>query len=242
VFHRRSTGSTNDDARALAASRLPLLDGASALVVAETQTKGRGRGANVWLSPEGSIALTITAPGVEARRLGVLPLGIGSCVVGALRQLGASAWVKWPNDILIEGGKVGGILCESSVLSGAARVFIGVGINVEALPPGYESASSATSLSAQGLRVDRPSLVADITARVLRLIRSEASNPEIVQEWKTMSVPWWGDEVTFIEGALERRVTLIDVNPEGQLVVRDEDAVIRSLASGEVRRIRTSGA
>ena len=52
--------------------------------------------------------------------------------------------------------------------------------------------------------------------------------------------PWWGEEVTVVDGGGERRVTLLDVNPEGHLVVREEGGAIRSLLSGEVRRIRVT--
>jgi BirA family biotin operon repressor/biotin-[acetyl-CoA-carboxylase] ligase len=239
VVHRQSTGSTNDDARVVA-SESPLA--AAAIVVAETQTRGRGRGSNIWLSPAGSIALTITMPDVLASRLGVLPLGVGSAVVATLRQLGAKAFVKWPNDILIDDRKVCGILCESSLLAGTARVFLGVGINVEAGAVDPELASQATSLGEHGIRPDRPSLVADIALRVVALVRGERSDADIVTMWKAVAVPWWGEPAVFLEGDVEQRVTLIDVNPLGQLVVREASGALRALVSGEVRRIRTVSA
>ncbi len=242
VFHRRTTGSTNDDARQLVSTRLPFIESALAIVVAETQTSGRGRGSNTWSSPPGSIALTITLPGVNVSRLGVLPLGVGACVVAALRDLGAPAFVKWPNDVLIDGLKVCGILCESSLLATTARVFIGIGINAEAGGAGEGPDSRATTLASHGVAADRPALVADITHRVLDLVRSERRNPEIVADWKQVAVPWWGEEVTCVEGEVERRFTLLDVNPEGQLVVRDGASVVRSLVSGEIRRLRAAGA
>lgn len=240
VFHRQSTGSTNDDARAIATTGLPRLESAVAIVVAETQTKGRGRGSNAWSSLPGSIALTITVPGVDAARLSVLPLGVGSAVAGALRDLGAPALVKWPNDVLIDGAKVCGILCESSLLASTARVFIGIGINVEPASVDPAVLSGATTLGNHGVTADRPSLVADLTARVLAVIRGGASAARIVEGWKEVSVPWWGEEVTLVDGDAERRVTLLDVNPEGQLVVRDEGGAVRSLVSGAVRRVRVT--
>ena len=242
VFHLQTTGSTNDDARALVSSNGFDAGPTAALVVAETQTRGRGRGSNTWFSPRGSIALTITTAGVDASQLGVLPLGVGTAVVGALRHRGARAAVKWPNDVLIEGLKVCGILCESSLLAGAARVFIGIGINVDEAAFDPEVKARATSLAAHGLRVDRPALVADLTSRVLALIRGGTNGAKVVEAWKAVAVPWWGEPVALLEGAVERRVTLLDVNPEGHLVVRDEAGVVRSLVSGEVRRVRHQGA
>jgi BirA family biotin operon repressor/biotin-[acetyl-CoA-carboxylase] ligase len=234
IFHKESTGSTNDDARALPADGLP------ALVIADTQTKGRGRGSNRWSSPAGSIALTLTVSGIEGSRLGLLPLGAGACVAEALRALGAQAQVKWPNDVLVDDLKVCGILCESSLLEGSARVFIGIGINVDSIPTG--PGASGTSLAAHGIAVDRPALVADIAARLLGLMRDAQPGEEVVKAWKAVSAPWWGEEATIVDGESERRVTLLDVNPEGQLVVRDESGAVRSFSSGEVRRIRTARA
>ncbi|MEO8501082.1 MAG: biotin--[acetyl-CoA-carboxylase] ligase [Vicinamibacteria bacterium] len=242
VFHQQSTGSTHDDARAMVASHRPLLESTAAIFIAETQTQGRGRGANVWSSPRGSISLTITLPGLDVSRLGVLPLGVGASVAKALRHLGANACVKWPNDVLIDGRKVCGILCESSLLAGAARVFIGIGVNVET--PSTESPLpvQATTLAAHGITVDRPALVADITSRVLALVRGSAPGAEIVQDWKNIAVPWWGEEVVLVDGDVLKRVVLLDVNPEGHLVVRDEGGAVRSLVSGEVRQVRPARA
>ncbi len=242
VFHRRSTGSTNDDAREIAGRGLPLLESAAAIVVAETQTKGRGRGSNAWFSPVGSVAFTITAPGVPASHLGALPLGAGAAVAGVLRDLGAQALVKWPNDVLIGDAKVCGILCESSLLGNAARVFIGIGINVEPDSIDASVLPGATTLRNHGVEVSRPKLVADITARVLALVRNGPPAAEVVAAWKAVSVPWWGEEATLVDGGTERRVTLLDVNPEGHLVVRDQGGAVRSLVSGEVRRVRVARA
>ena len=242
LFHHEATGSTNDDARNLVAA-----DGfdpatSLALVIAERQTQGRGRGSNVWFSPEGSISFTLSVPGVDASRLGVLPLGIGVCVAVTLRAEGAEAFLKWPNDVLIGGLKVCGILCESALLSGAARVFLGIGVNVAAAGLSPEVASRATSLETCGVSVHRPALVAQIVARVLKLIKGSATNQEIVADFKSFAAPWWGEAATIVEGNQERRVTLLDVNPHGQLVVRDEAGVVRCLVSGEVRRIRAARA
>lgn len=242
VFHRQTTGSTNDDARALVSSEGFNKGPAAAIVVAETQTQGRGRGKNTWFSPHGSIAFTVTTSGVDASQLGVLPLGVGTSVVEALRHLGARAMVKWPNDVLIDGLKVCGVLCESSLLDGWARVFIGIGINVDDAAFDPEIKARATSLFAQGLSVDRPTLVADVASRVLGLIRGETNGAQVVDGWKAVAVPWWGEEVMLVEGDVERCLTLLDVNPDGHLVVRDEAGVVRSLVSGEVRRMRTLGA
>jgi BirA family biotin operon repressor/biotin-[acetyl-CoA-carboxylase] ligase len=242
VYHRRVTGSTNDDARRLVSAERFGDASSRAIVIAETQTRGRGRGGNSWLSPEGSVAITLIASGIDAARLSALPLAAGASVATALRHLGAPAFVKWPNDILINGLKVGGILCESSLLEGSARVFVGIGINVEAGASDPEVAARSTTLRAQGLGVDRPALVADVAQRVFETLRGDVKTAAMVEQWKHLSVPWWGEEVTILEGSDERRVTLLDVNPDGLLVVRDQDGILRSLVAGDVRRLRAATA
>lgn len=238
VFHRQATGSTNDDARALVGTDRFDASAVATLVVAETQTRGRGRGGNAWSSPEGSIAMTLVVPPVSTSRLTVLPLGVGTAVVEAVRALGAPACVKWPNDILIDGRKVCGILCESSLAEGLARVFIGIGMNVEAGATDPRVASRATTLAEQGIVIDRPTLVADITRRVLEFASTQEAPADTVRRWKAVSAPWWGEEVTLLEGTMRQRVMLVDVGPDGQLIVRDRSGVVRPLVSGEVRRLR----
>lgn len=235
VVHHETTGSTNDDARALELAP-PGTPGDVGLVVADTQSRGRGRNGNTWFSPRGSISMTLTTAGIGAADLSVLPLAVGDAVARTLRDLGAEARVKWPNDILIGDRKVCGILCESSLIGGAARVFIGIGINVEADSVNPDVAARATSLGACGVSIDRPALVAAIVASVLPALRR--SPAETVASWKQVSVPWWGGAVRLVEGDLEREVTLLDVNPAGHLVTRDAAGVVRSFVSGEIRGLR----
>ncbi len=237
VVHRDSTGSTNDDAKEIAAQLSPS-DKSLLLVVAETQTRGRGRSGNVWFSPRGSISLTLAIPDIPPARLGVLPLGVGVCITRALGSLGLAARVKWPNDILIGDQKVCGILCESSIARGAARVFVGVGLNVEAGDGGAAMVRGATSLGAHGVATERATLVADIVGRVTALVQGGQAAEAIVAEWRTASIPWWGEEATLSEGGVDRRIIVVDVDPEGRLVVRDEGGGMRTLISGDVRNVR----
>ncbi len=144
-----STGSTNDDARALAARGWPT----GTLVVANTQTAGRGRRGRVWASPPGDnlyISLVLRPPG-EPSSLGPLPLVVGLAVAEALERFvsGRKVRVKWPNDVRIDGAKLAGVLVESSVSHGGiSSVIVGIGVNVlgEGPPPGLSQ--QATSLRA----------------------------------------------------------------------------------------------
>ena len=241
VVHRETTDSTNDDAREIVLSP-PGSAGDMAVVIAETQSRGRGRGGNSWSSPKGSISMTATAAGIGLSSLAVMPLAVGAAVARAVRDFGVAAEVKWPNDILIDGRKLCGILCESSLLGSSARVFIGIGVNVEADSVDRRASPSAASLQEHGGPIDRPAIVAGILARLVPALREDVPAADVVERWKDVSVPWWGHAIRFLEGEMERRMTLLDINPLGQLVARDDNGTLRSFVSGEIREIRSDGA
>lgn len=130
VLWRASTGSTNDDAAAAARRGHP-----EGLVVgADEQTAGRGRRGRSWQGEPGR-ALTFSVllrPDVPPAGAGLLPLVVAVAVAEAI---GPDAGIVWPNDIVLEGRKVCGILCESSLdEAGVAWAVAGIGINVGAAP------------------------------------------------------------------------------------------------------------
>ncbi len=136
-----STGSTNADLLARAEEPPGLV------LLAQAQTLGRGRLGRQWFSEPGAglACSALLAPPVPPARWGWLPLLTGVAAVEAVRTLGVpNASLKWPNDVLIEGRKVAGILAERTE---PARAVVGVGLNV-ATAPG--SVAEAISLAAAG--------------------------------------------------------------------------------------------
>jgi BirA family biotin operon repressor/biotin-[acetyl-CoA-carboxylase] ligase len=151
------------------ASTQRLLDGAreGAVVATDEQTEGRGRLGRTWHAPAGSSLLfsIVLEPDVPSERLPELSLVAGVAVAEALAdQAHVGASVKHPNDVLIGGRKVAGILAESA----EGRVVLGVGVNVmqsrDTLPPNTDPA--ATSLALEGAHVDRAELLAAILERL----------------------------------------------------------------------------
>lgn len=130
VESHEELGSTNDRALELAADRgLPT----PALVLADRQTAGRGRGANVWRSGPGALtfSLVIDRPeGLPRERTSIVSLAAGLAArdIVAAAAPGRVVKVKWPNDVYLDGRKVCGILTEVSPVAGD-RVVIGVGVN-----------------------------------------------------------------------------------------------------------------
>ncbi len=156
-----STGSTNEDL--LSAARAGAAAGA--VLVAEEQTRGRGRLDRSWHSVPGA-ALTFSAllrpVGVAPAWRGWLPLLAGVAVASAVRgQAAVQASLKWPNDVLSGEAKLAGILAEQA----GDAVVVGFGINVgqlaEELPggPARPSGAPATSLAVLGARTDRQALL-----------------------------------------------------------------------------------
>jgi BirA family biotin operon repressor/biotin-[acetyl-CoA-carboxylase] ligase len=132
-----------DELHRMAATGSP----AGAAVLADRQTRGRGRLGRTWHSPAGAgiwLAFLIR-PG--APETGLLALRVGLAVVGTLESLGAVPRLKWPNDVLLDDRKVCGVLCEARWERGAPRwVAAGIGINVHGpLPAGLEA--TATTLT-----------------------------------------------------------------------------------------------
>ncbi len=150
------TGSTNADLVAAAKAGA----GEGRVLVAELQWAGRGRLERSWVSAAGA-GLTFSVllrPTVPAGALGWLPLVTGASLVSTLRRsAGIPAVLKWPNDVLVDGAKLAGILAEAvPCQSATAAVIVGVGLNVDTdadeLPPG------ATSVALCQQRASRPAV------------------------------------------------------------------------------------
>lgn len=240
------TGSTNADLL----GRADLLADRTALI-AEHQQTGRGRHARPFSGPPRSQLLMSTLlrfPGIDPAVLGWLPLLTGVAVVDALRTVAAvDAALKWPNDVLIEGRKVAGILAEVAGHGGTPTVVIGIGLNVslttEELP-----VPTATSLVLENAAVsDRDTIL----RAILRGIGAE------VDAWKNSSWNTEGLAHRYRErcDTIGRRVRVelpgdrefigeaTDVDEHGRIVVRVEGSGTSApeniaVAAGDVTHLR----
>jgi len=143
-------------------------DPEGAVAVVEEQSEGRGRLGRTWDAPAGTsiLASVLLRPAVEAPRLPELSLIAGGAVAEAIADVtGLDPTIKFPNDVLIGGKKVAGILAESS----GGRVVLGVGVNVnqELAELPLDTQTEPTSLRAEtGARVERAPLLAGILLRL----------------------------------------------------------------------------
>jgi BirA family transcriptional regulator, biotin operon repressor / biotin---[acetyl-CoA-carboxylase] ligase len=149
------------------ASTQRLLDGAreGSVVATDEQTQGRGRLGRTWHAPAGSSLLfsIVLEPDVPSERLPELSLVAGAAVAEALAaQANVETTVKHPNDVLIGGRKVAGILAESA----EGRVVLGIGVNVTQARDELPREADATSLALEGADIDRAELLAAILERL----------------------------------------------------------------------------
>jgi BirA family biotin operon repressor/biotin-[acetyl-CoA-carboxylase] ligase len=157
-LHLRVTDSTNERARTLAAAGAPH----GTLVTARAQTAGRGRQGRSWTAPPGRALLMSL---VVRERVTLLPLRAGVAVADVA---GPQARVKWPNDVLLDGRKIAGVLVESRPLEGWAVVGIGINVAVdpEELPGELRRTAGTLGLQPADVEAVRERLLLTLAARL----------------------------------------------------------------------------
>jgi len=234
IFFER-VGSTNDVAcRQAAAGAAEGL-----LVVADEQTAGRGRIGRSWWAPKGASLLfsLLLRPAIPPARAGQLTMCLGlGAVEGIERVTGLRPALKWPNDLLLDGRKLGGMLAELRATGDRVEyAVLGLGLNVNAAPPDL-AATSICLATVLGSAVDRVELLAEILARCEgwyeRLLAAETNEP-IHAAWAAR-LDTLGRDVTVSAagGLLHGRA--VGVTPEGALLLEQEDGRIQVVWGGDV--------
>jgi BirA family biotin operon repressor/biotin-[acetyl-CoA-carboxylase] ligase len=220
--------STND-----AAKRAAKLGAASgALFVAESQTKGRGRQGRTWLGTPGEsiLASVLLRLSCEPRKLPPITLASGLAVRDALGR-GA---LKWPNDVLIDGRKVAGILVEAIITGSTVdAVIVGFGINVHQRAFPDEIAARATSVAQHAPSPpNRAVILADVLAALDREVSHVAARGlGLIHARLAAADALAGKRVETDDGTQGEAV---GIDPDGRLRVRRDDGVVVHLTSGEV--------
>lgn len=227
VVRLGTVGSTQTEAFALAARGAP--DGT--VVVADHQRAGRGRRGRSWLDAAGQSLLVsiVVRPRLAPPRLPLLSYAAAVAVAEALAGAGLAARLKWPNDVLVGGRKIAGILLETRG-PGPVATVVGIGINVgrDAVPPGL--ADRATSVEAEGGAADREALLRGLLGAFdawRRRLEAEGFDPVRVR-WLALS-DTVGRQVA-VDGA---RGTAVDLDADGALVLEAAGAR-RRVVAGEL--------
>ncbi|HJZ86634.1 MAG TPA: biotin--[acetyl-CoA-carboxylase] ligase [Polyangia bacterium] len=212
-------------------------------VVAEAQERGRGRAGRVWFSPpRANLYLSLLVrPPLPPVRVPPLALAVGVAAAEALHEQGLAVDLKWPNDLLVRGRKLGGILIEmASELERVSFAVIGIGVNVNVQAPALpeELRDRATSMA---IETGHAHVRAQVAACLLERVEAwyerfvaEGPGPAArafraaAQATLGRRVRVLSDRDAPIEGVAE------DISDEGALLLRDESGRVQTIVAGEV--------
>ncbi len=218
IHHSVHTTSTQQEAR-------ELIDEGKAkhgdIIVADEQTAGRGRFGRSWVSPRGGLYATVILSSDP-----LISLKAGLAVVRVLRSVGInSAGLKWPNDVLVEGRKIAGILIETD----GAFSLVGIGLNLTLAP-----LDTATCVACYTERVDRDEWAREIAGTLIDMLRGVFDLDEYRDVCLTLGNPVRIEGVgrdSVIEGIA------VDVDERGGLIVKTRTGN-RTVSSGECLHLR----
>jgi BirA family biotin operon repressor/biotin-[acetyl-CoA-carboxylase] ligase len=234
IYYLESVSSTMDVASSLGAQGA----GEGTVVLAETQTKGRGRLGRSWLSPKykGIYLSLILRPKISPQQAPVLTLLAAVSVSEAIKELTEiETQIKWPNDILLEHKKLGGILTELNAETDQVRfLVIGIGLNVnndkKSLVPG------ATSLrEKQGKAVNRVEFLQGLLRRIeLSYTAFQKHGAKtIVEKWRQFNSTL-GKRVIISRHHTHIEGEAVDIDEDGSLLLRIDSGLIQRIASADI--------
>ena len=243
VVHRDEAESTNTLAMELAQQGAE--DGT--VVIAESQSGGKGRLGRTWISPRGNLYLSvILRPAVPVHKAPLITLMGAVAVAAALRKHAAiPAGIKWPNDILVQGRKVAGLLTEMSAEPDRIRhIVLGIGVNVNMdlreLPPDVRRASTSAAEAAK-TAIDRTGLLKALLAELdhwyQRFLKKEA---EVLAAWQELNVTL-GIRVAVSGAGLSLEGVARSIDADGRLVLRTDDGALRPVTAGDVTIVKRRG-
>ena len=238
LHHFYKIGSTNTVAMAAAAEGAP----EGSVFLAEEQTAGRGRGANSWQSPRsaGIYCSVILRPALPPSDVLALSLAAGLAVQAAIHEVDSRIEVdlKWPNDVLINGKKVCGILAEMNAEATRVRyIVVGIGINVNqaSFPKDLPATSLRLATGSEWSRVELVgALLKSLDREYRRLAQDADSKESILQRFAENSSWVLGKRVRIEENGSAFEGTTEGLDPRGFLQVRTAYGV-QTVLSGTVR-------
>ncbi|MEI8003357.1 MAG: biotin--[acetyl-CoA-carboxylase] ligase [Methanothrix sp.] len=201
------------------------------VILAETQTEGRGRLSRPWASPPGGIWMSlIIKPEMPLNHVYQINMACAVALCRAFSSLGLEVGIKWPNDLLIREQKICGILMEvGAQVDRLDYAVVGLGLNANNDPSGFPVEWKSTSLAAELCHdIDRCALICRILEEI-EVAYEKIGSPEIYEEWRSRSL------------TLKRRVRItsaagdlvgqaVDLAEDGALLLREGNELIQVLA------------
>jgi len=233
-----TVGSTMDEAFRLGNENCP----EGTVVCAEAQTKGRGRLGRVWSSPKakGLYFSIVLRPSLPLNQLAQLTLMSAVALAQAIEGISElQPSIKWPNDLLIEGQKLAGILTELRAESDQVKfIIIGIGLNINTslhhLPPGASSLKVAAGHGFERAKVFQV-ILRSLEKGYLKILNHEFAG--IMEEWKKRSATLNKRvRITDAAGIIEGQA--IDLDEDGALMIRKDNGLIVKKSAGDVFLLR----
>jgi len=206
------------------------------VIIADEQTAGKGRIKRVWLSPKGSIALSVILYPSVAYLPSLIMLASLAVIHSIEAVTGLKSQVKWPNDVLINGKKVCGVLIESNLRGDIVDyAIIGIGVNVNLRLYDFpEIQPTATSLSDElGRDVSRLDVIRCLLVEIERLYLALPAGGSIYEEWRD-SLVTLGRRVQVKSGKNIYEGIAESVARDGSLLLRHSDGSLSKIIAGDV--------
>ncbi len=236
LYFFNEVNSTNTKAKEIANE---IIDN-KALVYSRTQQQGRGRLGRTFLSnnQSGLWLSYIYKPTITPEKATIFTLAASVAVCKLLKkECQLDAKIKWPNDIIISGKKLCGILTEMSCeMDKINYIIVGIGLNVSQLSFDDSIKDIATSLYLEtGQKYDRGLLIGGLCYNMDNVYEQIINNkiPDIISEWKKYALPM-GQNIIIHKGKEQIEATTITINDSGHLMVREVNGEVNAYQSGEI--------
>jgi BirA family biotin operon repressor/biotin-[acetyl-CoA-carboxylase] ligase len=205
-----------------------------AMIIAGEQFAGRGRNDRQWSSPPGKGIYATTLLTRDVHELSLVPLAMANIVASYLREVFAiDARIKWPNDILVGGRKIAGILIEARMQESRAYLIIGTGINVEPVRddvrPNATTISEASARNFDGIAGATLAFIEHVDARLGQPLERD----EVLREWRSLAVHQPGDRIQCVLGDRTVSGTWAGIDEQGRAMLRSGDETI-AISAGDL--------
>ncbi len=206
------------------------------LILAKRQEKGEGRGDRSWESPQGGLYMSWLRSGIRAETIAQLPMLAAAAALEAISRIGVSdIRIRWPNDILVGGKKLAGILVFARH-GGTTWVAVGLGVNIETVPvldqaAGLPATSVLELLGDGDVQAWRHEIACTFIDELDRLMKEPAP---AIERWRTLLIQQPGDTVSVrLASGKEVSGNLLELTEEGFLKIK-EDGKERLVTGGDV--------
>ncbi len=233
VYYFESIDSTNIYANTIA-NQTP----EGAVVVSKKQTQGKGRSGKIWVSDydQGIYFSTILKPSIPISRASFLTQVAGAALATSLEKLGVACQIKWPNDLVLNGKKIAGILTEMRAeIESISYIIVGIGINIG--PKTFDGAISnvATSLANEGYQIQDLNLLRTFFIDFEDLYEDFKNKDytRILGILKDKSAVL-GKEIYLIRDGQKDKVFAENIDEYGNLIVRNELGFLEEIFTGEI--------